>query len=220
MIFISSSVYCWFISVCVTIPAGNRIHPKWFKWRGCNEGTTYRSGGRTKWVNKRRRAGEAPRNETAGSCCTFPKLEGWYRELVLPRKPSEYWAMEKSCPVGTAEVEALHFCQKHTTRKGKHPNFSLLQPLNLLLVLPIGRGWRTDLSSKQKNQHSVLYPFFYWVCIFSLSIDDHLSNTRDLNPLSIIRVQMISPAHRHLLTLVYSLFFHINHSHGFGFYFA
>ena len=48
----------------------------------------------------------------------------------------------------------------------------------------------------------------------------NLSNTRDINPLSIICVQMISPIHHHLLTLVYSLFFHRNHFYRLGFYFA
>lgn len=100
-IFISYSVYCWFISVSVRLPAGKRIHPRWFKWRGCNKGTSYRAGGRTKWVDKRQSAGEAPRNKTVGCYWCLPKLKRQDRELVVPSQPSKHWTMEKKLSCGS-----------------------------------------------------------------------------------------------------------------------
>lgn len=108
----------------------------------------------------------------------------------------------------------------------KHPSLSLLQPSNVLLDLPIcqtpwasplaripgdaihrpasqgtdaDRGPRIGLGNKQENPLSIPYPFFHWVCV---SIAKNLSNTGDINPLSLRCMQTISSVHHCLLTLV------------------
>lgn len=131
MICISFSVYCWFISVSISIPAGNRIHPRWFKRKDCKEGTTHRVAGGTKRVNTRWKVSEAPRDETAGSYRCLWGLKRQDGELVLPVSPVRTEPWRKSSPLRAVEMEALSFCQTHITRRETSQLFSpspLLSP--------------------------------------------------------------------------------------------
>lgn len=80
-------MYWWFISKSLGSQQETEFIPD-----GSNEGIImnvlfYRAGGRSKGLNKRRKASEAPREKTVRSCYFLPGLKGQYRKPVLPNSP-------------------------------------------------------------------------------------------------------------------------------------